>query len=160
LLIVGRPVDRLQHRRYRLQPGEWGLPKQLFIDYRRLSMKDGIGEMDIDLETAEEWAKWFASLGDPNRILILRLLASAQQPMSVGDITANLDIGQSTVSHHLAKLADVRFVLTQRSGTSTLWRINDRCLDLFPRAADAVMGRPISNQLDQCTKHQEQQGAK
>jgi DNA-binding transcriptional ArsR family regulator len=62
--------------------------------------------------------------------------------MSVGDIVAAVDVGQSTVSAHLKILADVRFVLADRKGTSAYYRINEACVDCFPTAADLVMGKP------------------
>ena len=86
------------------------------------------------------WATWFNALGDPTRILILNLLATAGRPMSVAEIVGAVDVGQSTVSHHLKILGDVRFVLVEREGTSSWWRINDNCLG-FPTAAELVMGR-------------------
>ena len=95
----------------------------------------------ISRSAAEEWAGWFAAIGDPTRILILHLLSAEKRPMSVGEITERLDVGQSTISHHLAKLAEVRFVLVDRRGTSSLWRVNDDCLSCFPSAAEIVMGR-------------------
>ena len=52
-----------------------------------------------------------------------------------------LGVGQSTVSHHLKILGDVRFILVERVGTTSLWRINEACLDCFPTAAELVMGR-------------------
>ena len=33
--------------------------------------------MNIDRENAETWATWFRALGDPTRIVILNLLATA-----------------------------------------------------------------------------------
>lgn len=95
----------------------------------------------IERTTAVEWASWFRALGDPTRVLILHLLATADEPLSVGEITDRLDVGQSTISHHLAKLAEVRFVLFDQHGTSTRWRVNDACLSCFPSAVDVVMGR-------------------
>ena len=68
----------------------------------------GSASVSVTRETAVEWAGWFQALGDPTRVLILHLLATAEAPMTVGEITAELDVGQSTISHHLAKLADVR----------------------------------------------------
>lgn len=73
--------------------------------------------------------------------MILHLLATAEAPLTVGEITSRLDVGQSTISHHLAKLAEVRFVLVDQHGTSSLWRINENCLSCFPSAVDVVMGR-------------------
>ncbi len=61
--------------------------------------------------------------------------------MTVGEITSALDVGQSTISHHLAKLAEVRFVLVDHVATSSLWRVNSACLECFPTAAEMVMGR-------------------
>ncbi|GAA1011879.1 hypothetical protein Aple_013560 [Acrocarpospora pleiomorpha] len=52
-------------------------------------------------------------------------------------------MGQSTVSHHLKILAEVRFVLVERRGTSAFYRINEACVSCFPTAADVVMGNPV-----------------
>ncbi|MCH9736156.1 MAG: metalloregulator ArsR/SmtB family transcription factor [Actinomycetia bacterium] len=97
--------------------------------------------MGLDRVTAEVWASWFRALSDPTRVLILHLLARAEAPMTVGGLTDRLDVGQSTISHHLAKLAEVRFVLVDQQGSSSLWRINEQCLAAFPSAVDVVMGR-------------------
>jgi DNA-binding transcriptional ArsR family regulator len=97
--------------------------------------------VSVDRAQAEEWASWFRSVGDATRVLILHLLANADAPMTVGEITRRLDVGQSTISHHLAKLAEVRFVLADQQGASSLWRINEDCLACFPSAVDVVMGR-------------------
>jgi DNA-binding transcriptional ArsR family regulator len=94
----------------------------------------------LDRGQAAEFATWFQALGDPTRVLILHLLSTAGRPMTVGEITDALDVGQSTVSHHLAKLADVRFVLVERVGTSSHFRVNSVCLAAFPSAAETVMG--------------------
>jgi DNA-binding transcriptional ArsR family regulator len=102
------------------------------------------GVMDaqlFDRETAETYATWFKALSDPTRIQILNLLAVAGDAMSVGEIVERSGVGQSTVSHHLKILADVRFVVRQRRGTSILYRVNVACVAGFPSAADAVMGR-------------------
>ncbi|MEO1062839.1 MAG: metalloregulator ArsR/SmtB family transcription factor [Actinomycetota bacterium] len=96
---------------------------------------------ELDRTTAQEWASWFRALGDPTRVLLLQLLATADEPMTVGELTDRLDVGQSTVSHHLAKLAEVRFVLVEHVGTSSRWRVNHACIACFPSAAEAVMGR-------------------
>jgi DNA-binding transcriptional ArsR family regulator len=63
--------------------------------------------------------------------------------MSVGEITAAVALGQSTVSAHLKVLAEVRFVLAERRGTAVSYRVNSTCVDCFPTAADIVMGRPV-----------------
>ena len=96
--------------------------------------------MNVDRTTAATWASWFRALGDPTRILVLNLLATEGRPVAVGEIVERLDVGQSTVSHHLKQLADVGFVLVDQHGTSNRYRVNERCLDCFPTAAELVMG--------------------
>jgi DNA-binding transcriptional ArsR family regulator len=97
--------------------------------------------MNVSREEATSWASWFRAIGDPTRILILNLLATEARPMSVTEIVDALDVGQSTVSHHLRILGDVGFVLVEREGTSSWWRVNEACIDCFPTAAELVMGR-------------------
>ncbi|MEV0150423.1 MULTISPECIES: metalloregulator ArsR/SmtB family transcription factor [unclassified Nonomuraea] len=97
----------------------------------------------LDREAAEEYASWFKALADATRIQIVSLLARRREPMTVGEIVAVSGVGQSTVSHHLKILAEVRFVLLERRGTSSLYRINENCVSCFPTAADVVMGNPV-----------------
>jgi DNA-binding transcriptional ArsR family regulator len=107
------------------------------------------GVMDaqpFDRETAETYASWFKALSDATRIQILNLLAVAGDAMSVGEIVERAGVSQSTVSHHLKILGDVRFVVRQRRGTSVLYRVNIACVTGFPSAADAVMGRQPPSQ--------------
>jgi DNA-binding transcriptional ArsR family regulator len=97
----------------------------------------------LDRATAAEYASWFRALADATRVQIVSLLARRGQPMTVGAITAEVQVGQSTVSEHLKVLAGVRFVLAERQGTATYYRVNDACVQCFPSAADIVMGRPV-----------------
>lgn len=97
--------------------------------------------MGVDRASAEVWASWFRALGDASRVLILNRLAVARRPMTVGEIVDVVDVGQSTVSHHLRVLADTGFVLVERRGNASLYRVNGRCLECFPSAAEVVMGQ-------------------
>ena len=96
--------------------------------------------MKIDRHSAEVWASWFRCLSDPSRILLLHRLATAQAPMSVGQLVEHVDIGQSTVSHHLALLAKTGFVHCEREGNTSWYSVNERCLERFPSAAELIMG--------------------
>jgi DNA-binding transcriptional ArsR family regulator len=98
----------------------------------------------LDREIAQRYASWFRALADPTRVQIVELLARARQPMTVGQIVVLVGVAQSTVSHHLKILAEVRFVLVEASGTANLYRVNEACLECFPTAADVVMGRPVA----------------
>jgi DNA-binding transcriptional ArsR family regulator len=60
----------------------------------------------------------FAAMGTDSRLRILRLLLSAHpEGLVVGDIQAELDIPNSTLSHHLDKLKNEELVTVQREGT-------------------------------------------
>jgi DNA-binding transcriptional ArsR family regulator len=96
--------------------------------------------MKVDRNSAEVWARWFRCLGDPSRVLLLNRLALARRPMTVGELVTAVDIGQPTVSHHLKVLAETGFVLLERDGNVSWYRVNDRCLERFPSAAEVVMG--------------------
>ena len=98
----------------------------------------------LDRQAAEDYASWFRSLADPTRIQILHLLATNDGPMTVGQILQQVGVGQSTVSHHLKVLAQVRFVTVEHAGTFSRYRVNPRCLAAFPTAADVVMGRRLT----------------
>jgi DNA-binding transcriptional ArsR family regulator len=97
----------------------------------------------LERATAAEYASWFRALADATRVQIVTLLARRGEPMTVGAITAELNVGQSTVSEHLKVLAGVRFVLADKRGTAVYYRINEACVSCFPSAADIVMGRPV-----------------
>jgi len=97
----------------------------------------------LERATAEEYASWFKALADATRIQIVTLLARRGEPMSVGDIVAAVQVGQSTVSHHLRQLTEVGFLLVERRGTASFYRVNEACVECFPTAADIVMGRPV-----------------
>jgi len=103
--------------------------------------------MILERDKAELYAGWFRCLADPTRIQILNLLARERRPMSVGEIVATVDVGQSTVSQHLRRLAETCFVLVEHEGTSSFFRINERCISCFPSAADLVMGMPSAEAL-------------
>ena len=81
---------------------------------------------------------------------MLHLLASEKRPLAIGEMVEALDVGQSTVSHHCRILEEVGFVLCEREGTSTKCRINNQCLDMFPSAADVIMGRAPKDDLTGC----------
>ena len=97
--------------------------------------------MDVSRDSAVVWASWFRALGGASRVLILNRLAVARRPMTVGEVVDAVDVGQSTVSHHLKVLAETGFVLVERRGNTSLYRVNERCLACFPSAAEVVMGR-------------------
>ena len=89
--------------------------------------------MNIDREDAETWATWFRALGDPTRIVILNLLATARRPMSVAEIVDAVDVGQSTVSHHLKILVDAGILTREQRGKWAYYRLLPEILNTLAR---------------------------
>ncbi|MEV0649604.1 metalloregulator ArsR/SmtB family transcription factor [Phytomonospora sp. NPDC050363] len=104
----------------------------------------------LDRTTAAEYAACFKALADPSRVQLVELLARHGEPMGVGEIVEVMGLAQSTVSQHLKILLDVRFVLAERHGNARRYRINARCIEYFPSAADVVMGKPAPTSAMGC----------
>ncbi|HSU30711.1 MAG TPA: metalloregulator ArsR/SmtB family transcription factor [Bryobacteraceae bacterium] len=67
------------------------------------------------------YADMFSAMGTEPRLRIMRLLLSAHpQGMVAGDISAELDIPASTLSHHLDKLKNEGLIRVRRESTY-LW---------------------------------------
>jgi len=96
--------------------------------------------VQLDPGAAATYAEWFACLAEPTRVRLLHAVASAGRATTVGELTEQLGISQSTCSHHVRKLADVGFVTLRKEGTATLVSVNPACCTGLPHAADAVMG--------------------
>lgn len=64
---------------------------------------------------------WMECLADPTRLRLLRLLE--RHELGVVELCDILQLPQSTVSRHLKVLADQRWVLSRREGTTRLYRM-------------------------------------
>jgi ArsR family transcriptional regulator len=106
---------------------------------------DGSG---LDRPTAERFAATFRCLADAGRILVLNRLAQAGRPMSVGELVEVVDIGQSTVSHHLRILLDAGFVRVQYVGSSSRFEVNAECLERFPGTAAVILDQALAGAVD------------
>lgn len=95
--------------------------------------------MNISPELANDYAKWFQCLADGTRIRVLNFVASSGKPLTVGEIVAAIDKSQSTVSRHLAILAEDRFVFMESDGIRTLVTANAACMTALPQAAAEIM---------------------
>src|SRR5262249_57095001 len=75
-------------------------------------------------------------LGDPPRLSMVLCLWKAQARVCICDFTATFDLGQPTISHHMAKLRAAGFVESQKRGVWIYYRLRD---DLAP-ATVALLG--------------------
>jgi len=77
----------------------------------------------LDEETLFIVSQTFKALSDPTRIKILHLLSG--KPHSVNEIAENLQMLQSTVSHQLRFLKNLRLVKYRREGTTMIYSCDD-----------------------------------
>ena len=75
---------------------------------------------------SEELVTFFKALADANRLKIVGLLS--QQPYSVEQLAAILDLRPSTVSHHLSKLADAGLVSARADSYYNVYQLEEEKL--------------------------------
>lgn len=76
------------------------------------------------------FADMLSAMGTEPRLRIVRLLLSAHPDgMFVGEIGEELQIPNSTLSHHLEKLKNENLVSVQREGTFLRYRANTAALE-------------------------------
>jgi ArsR family transcriptional regulator len=85
--------------------------------------------------TADELAAVYKALADPTRIQMLHMLSATDEPICVCDFTAAFDLGQPTVSHHLAKLKQAGLVDSFKRGVWAFYRLRAD----MPKSARAAL---------------------
>jgi len=88
--------------------------------------------MSTNKKNAEQVAKFadmFSAMGTEPRLRIMQLLLSAHpEGLVVGEIQSELDIPNSTLSHHLDKLRNENLVLVRRESTFLRYSANTEAL--------------------------------
>lgn len=78
---------------------------------------------------AARFADMFSALGTEPRLRIMQLLLSAHpEGLVVGEIQSELDIPNSTLSHHLDKLKNEDLILVRRESTFLRYTANTEAL--------------------------------
>ena len=72
----------------------------------------------------EDRASLLKCIGDPNCLKIIDVLAKDSNPC-VSDITKQVDISISAVSHQLSKLKAMGIVATKRTGQTICYSLSD-----------------------------------
>ena len=80
---------------------------------------------------SDEVVTFFKAFADANRLKIVGLLA--QQPYSVEELAALLDLKPSTVSHHLAKLAQIGLVSAKTESYYNVYQLDENALETKSR---------------------------
>lgn len=91
--------------------------------------------LPLPLQDEEALATLFKALGDPTRVEMVHMLKATSTPICVCDFTAAFNLGQATVSHHLAKLRDAGVVTTFKQG---VWNFYELASDLSPAMRSAL----------------------
>ncbi|MEK4247489.1 metalloregulator ArsR/SmtB family transcription factor [Psychrobacillus sp. FSL K6-2684] len=78
---------------------------------------------ELDDETLFVVSQTFKALSDPTRIRILNFLCCEEH--SVNEIAEALNLGQTTVSHQLRFLKNLRLVKFRREGTTLYYSSDD-----------------------------------
>lgn len=95
-------------------------------------------EDGLDEETLFIVSQTFKALSDPTRIRILHLLS--RKECSVNEIAEELSLLQSTVSHQLRFLKNLRLVKSRRAGASIYYSPEDQhVLSLLKQSIDHAL---------------------
>ena len=76
---------------------------------------------------SEELLAFYKALADANRLKIMGLLAG--RSYSVEELAALLNLGSSTVSHHLARLAEAGLVSAHTESYYNVYRLEEKALE-------------------------------
>ena len=88
---------------------------------------------------------FFKALADGNRLKIIGLLSN--QPYSVEQLAALLNLRPSTVSHHLAKLTEAGLVSARAEGYYSIYQLEPAVLEAMARRL--LSGEALSRSADQ-----------
>jgi ArsR family transcriptional regulator, arsenate/arsenite/antimonite-responsive transcriptional repressor len=83
----------------------------------------------ISAKNVAKFADMFSAMGTEPRLRIMQLLLTAHpEGLVVGEIQEELDIPNSTLSHHLDKLRNEELVLVRRESTFLRYTANTEAL--------------------------------
>src|SRR4030095_7000664 len=86
--------------------------------------------MPRDYDKVAKYADMFSAMGQEPRLRIMQLLLSAHlEGLVVSELQTELDIPNSTLSHHLDKLKNEELVRVQRESTFLRYTANVEALE-------------------------------
>lgn len=87
------------------------------------------------ISEAEALALRFKALADPNRLRILSVVSTNTEPETcVCDLSAPLDLGQPTVSHHLKILVEAGLLNREKRGVWAYYSLVPEALETLTSA--------------------------
>jgi DNA-binding transcriptional ArsR family regulator len=95
------------------------------------------------MSVVEDQARFLRCIGEPTRLLILKLLVDGEK--CVGELTSVLNKEQSLISHHLRSLKECNIVKERQEGQKVYYKITDTRLAGLIIDCEALM-----NELSLC----------
>lgn len=94
----------------------------------------------LSAEAATELAKKLKALSDPVRLRLLSVVAShTGGEACVCDVSAGIEVGQPTISHHLKVLKTAGLLTSQRRGSWVYYRVMPEALQQLSQLLGAEM---------------------
>jgi ArsR family transcriptional regulator len=87
-------------------------------------------------EQAAATAELFKALGDPARVRIVNLIASAGAPVCACNLNEPVGLSQPTVSHHLKKLVEVGLLEREQRGKWAYFSLRAEAIETLAAVAD------------------------
>jgi ArsR family transcriptional regulator len=104
------------------------MPMQLPVVQPAAQCCPPLASAPLTREAADDLAPMFKALGDPVRLRLLSLIASAGSEACVCDLNEAFDLTQPTISHHLKVLREAGLVTSERRGTWVYYRLDPDAL--------------------------------
>lgn len=87
-------------------------------------------------DEAEATAELFKALGDPARVRLVNLLATAREPVCMCELIEPLGLAQPTVSHHAKKLLEAGLVEREQRGRWAYYSLKREAVEKLAAVAD------------------------
>jgi ArsR family transcriptional regulator len=82
----------------------------------------------LDLKKVEKISK---ALGDPCRLKMMDMIKKQKNACQCTSIVDNLDLAQSTISHHIKQLIDADLLIAEKDGRNLKYHINKDVLAAY-----------------------------
>ena len=95
-----------------------------------------LGSPALNDEEVRATADLFKALGDPARVRILNLIATAGAPVCACEFDAATGLAQPTVSHHLRKLTEAGLLEREQRGRWAFFSLKREAVEKLAAVAD------------------------
>ena len=100
----------------------------------------------------ERSAQVFKALCDSNRLIIIEMLQNGEK--CACQILDDLNIGQSTLSHHMKTLCESGVVTCRREGKWMYYSLNKKGCETAYHLLTKIMEAPVLSNIDEkCTRN-------